>query len=55
MNVTVFEPGEKVPPDFDQFPETVKFPDGAVKVPLLKVKVVVLIFPDEPVKTPTNS
>src|SRR5207253_7684389 len=34
LKVTVFEPGVKVPPAFDQLPATPKVPEGAVNVPV---------------------
>lgn len=49
--VTVFEPGVKVPPVWAQFPDTVKAPLGAVRVPEDKVTApFTSTVPVEPVK-----
>ena len=52
LNVTVLVPGVKVPPVWDQLPETSNVPDGAVKVPDDNVMLVVATVPVEPVKVP---
>ena len=52
LNVTVFVPGVKVPPVWDQLPETSNAPEGAVKVPEDKVMLVVATVPVEPVNVP---
>ena len=52
LNVTVFVPGVKVPPVWDQLPETSNVPEGAVKVPKDKVMLVVATVPVEPVNVP---
>ena len=51
VKVTVLAPGVNVPPVFDQFPDTLNVPDGAVSVPD-NITLVVVTVPDDPVNVP---
>src|SRR5438132_10853342 len=56
VNVTVFEPGLKVPPVFVQSPATLNAPDGAVSVPVPeRLTLPLLTGPVEPVKAPLET
>jgi hypothetical protein len=52
VNVTELDPGAKAPPVFDQFPDTVNVPEGAVRVPLVRVTSEEDTVPVEPVNVP---
>ena len=55
-NVTVLLPGVNVPPLFAQLPETVKVPEGAVRVPLERVKTpFTSTSPEDPVNVPPDT
>lgn len=58
VTVLVPVPAVKVPLTVDQFPETLKAPEGAIKVPVPpagNVTVDVFTFPDEPVNVPAET